>query len=224
MPSIEAVPPVVAAFLHVDEAVAAPVRRTTTTFSMVGHLDAPRRRSLERRRRSAAIAAVGGDQHLRLRVVDPVAQRLGREAAEDDRVDGADPGAGEHRDRQLGGHRHVDRDAVALRDAERLEHVGELVHLPVEVPVGVGLPVAGLAYPDERGLVAARPLDVPVDAVVRGVELPADEPLRVGRVPLEHLVPLHEPVELFCPAWPRSPRGRARLRRRATRPGRWPGG
>ena len=51
---------------------------------------------------SAAIAAVGGDQHLGLRVVDPVAQRLGREAAEHDGVNGADPRAAEHRDHQLG--------------------------------------------------------------------------------------------------------------------------
>jgi hypothetical protein len=53
----------------------------------------------------------------------------GREAAEDHRVDGADAGAGEHRDRRLGDHRQVDRDAVALLDPEPLEHVGELADL-----------------------------------------------------------------------------------------------
>ena len=60
-------------------------------------------------------------------------QRLRREAAEDDGVRRADPGAGEHRDRQLRDHRHVDRDPVALLDAELLERVGGLLDLAMEV-------------------------------------------------------------------------------------------
>ena len=58
-----------------------------------------------------------------------------REAAEDDRVRRADAGAGEHGDRHLGHHRHVDRDAVARLDAERLQDVGELAHLAVQLLV-----------------------------------------------------------------------------------------
>ena len=69
---------------------------------------------LERHDLAAAIAAIGGDEQLGLLVVDAVAQRLGAEAAEDDAVDGADPGAGEHRNRELGDERHVERDAIAL--------------------------------------------------------------------------------------------------------------
>ena len=64
----------------------------------------------------AAVAAVGRDEELALRVVDPVPQRLGAEAAEDHRVHRADPGAREHRDHRLGDHREVDRHAVALPD------------------------------------------------------------------------------------------------------------
>ena len=73
---------------------------------------------------AAAVAAVGGDDELRLGVVDAVGQRLGGEAAEDDGVRRADAGAGEHGDRQLGDHRHVDGDAVAAPHAELLQRVG----------------------------------------------------------------------------------------------------
>ena len=78
---------------------------------------------------AAAPAAVGGDEHPGARVLDPVAQRVGGEAAEDDRVRGSDAGAGEHRDGELGDHRHVDRHAVAPLDAERAERVGATPHL-----------------------------------------------------------------------------------------------
>ena len=74
---------------------------------LVGHL-------LERHDLAAAIAAVGGDEQRGLRVVDAIAQRLGAEAAEDDAVDRADARAREHRDRELGNQRHVERDAIAL--------------------------------------------------------------------------------------------------------------
>ena len=50
---------------------------------------------------------------------------FGAETAEDDAVNGADARAGEHRDRELGHERHVNRHAIALPDAERLEDVGE---------------------------------------------------------------------------------------------------
>jgi len=41
-----------------------------------------------------------------------------RKAAKDDRVDGADPGAGQHRHRRFRHHRHVDEDALAFLDPE----------------------------------------------------------------------------------------------------------
>ena len=62
---------------------------------------------------AAPPAAVGGDQHLGLGVVDAVGERLRREAAEHDAVGGADAGTGEHRHGRLGDHRQVDVDPVA---------------------------------------------------------------------------------------------------------------
>ena len=169
----------VAAFLHRAPESASPccalhdddvLDRRRACQRLVGHL-------LERHDLAAAIAAVGGDEQPCLRVVDAIAQRLGAEAAEDDAVDGADAGAGEHRDRQLGHERHVERDAIALLDAERLQDVGELADLAMEIEVGQRAAIAGLAFPDERGLVAARRADVAIEAVDADVELAADEPL-----------------------------------------------
>ena len=123
-----------------------------------------------------------------MRVVDAIAQRLGAESAEHDAVDGADAGARQHRDRQLGNERHVERDAIALLDAERPEARWRTGRPRGEIEVRQRPAIAGLAFPDERRLVPARRPDVTIEAVDADVELAADEPLRVRRLPVEHLV------------------------------------
>ncbi len=213
--------PVIAALLHVhrhrralqpldDDHV---LDRRRALERHVGHL-------LERHHLAAAPAAVGGDEQRGLRVVDAVAQRLGAEAAEHHRVHRADARARQHGDRQLGHERQVERHAVALLHAQRLEDVGELADLPVEVEVGERPAVARLAFPDDRGLVAPRAAHVAIDAVDAGVERAAEKPLRVRRLPLEHLRPRREPLELRARTPPRSLRGRARRARRRLRS--WP--
>ena len=110
------------------------------------------------------------------RILDARAQRLGGEAGEDDGVDGADAGAGEHGVGGLGDHRQVDHHAVALLDAEAVQHVGELRDLLVQLAVGdVARDVRVVAFPDDRGLVGAG-REVAVDAVGGDVELAVLEP------------------------------------------------
>ena len=92
-------------------------------------------------------------------------------------------------------------DAVAGRDAEGLEAVGEAGDLAVQLAVGVAADVARLAFPDDGRLVAARG-EMAVETVVRRVEAPADEPLRVRRVPVEDLRPFRLPVQLLGPPGP----------------------
>ncbi len=161
------------------------------------------RHLLQRHDRAAAISAVGGNQQLALRVVHAIAQRLGAEAAEDDAVRRADARAGKHRDREFGHERHVDGDAIALLDAQRLQHVRERADLAIQIEVGQRPAIAGLPFPDECGLVAACAANVAIDAVDRHVDLAADEPLGVRRIaPVEHLRPLAAPLELgrkLCP-------------------------
>ena len=132
---------------------------------------------LERRAAAAARRLVGGDDQLRAAVLDARAQRLGGEAGEDDRVHRADPRAGEHRVGGLGDHRQVDHDAVALADAERLQDVGELRDLRVQLAVAdVRAGRRVVALPDDRGLLAAG-REMAVDAVGRDVELAVLEPV-----------------------------------------------
>ncbi len=133
---------------------------------------------------AAAVVAVHVDEDAASRVGGAQAARLAGEAAEDDRVDDAEPRAGEHRDRQLGHHRHVDRDAVArLQAAEVPEKRGELVHAGVELLVRDRLRVLVFRLGDEdEGRLVLVLREMAVDAVVGGVELAADEPFPERRV------------------------------------------
>src|SRR5690606_38681017 len=91
---------------------------------------------------------------------------------------------------------------VTASHAELLGHVGRLARLAVQLLVRIALHVAGLTLPDERLLRPARSVQVAVQAVVRGVQLSADEPARVRRVPVENPIPRTGPVELAVPAGP----------------------
>ena len=122
-----------------------------------------------------------------------------REPAEHDRVRRAEARAGEHRDRQLGNHPHVDADRRSLADAEALERVREADDLALQIGEGERPAlVVRLALPVVGDLVAEARLDVPVDAVVRDVELAAEVPLRVWELPLEELVEGLEPGDALA--------------------------
>ena len=124
-------------------------------------------------------AAGGGDDELRLGVVDAGRELRRGEAAEHDGMDRAEPRAGEHGDRRLRDHRHVEDDAVALADAAILQHRGERLHLGQQLAVAdPPLRAGDRAVVDDRGRVG--PLrGVAVDAVAAGVALRADEPAAV---------------------------------------------
>ena len=154
--------------------------------------------------RTAAVAAVRGDHDLGLAVDQTGGQGVGGEAAEDHRVGSAQPGAGQHRHDRLGDHRHVDRDPVTGLDAQVDQGVGGLGDLVLQLGVGdVALVVDRLTDEVQRDPVPTAGLDVPVDAVVRRVQLPADVPLGEGRVvPVEDAVPAGVPGQalgLFGP-------------------------
>ena len=80
---------------------------------------------LQRNPVAPAPALVLSDQHLAFHVLHPVSEGVRAEAAEDHCVGRAQPGAGQHRNRQLGNHPHVDPHRRALFDAQLLEAVGE---------------------------------------------------------------------------------------------------
>ena len=141
-------------------------------------------------------AAVGGDDERGAKVLDARLERLGRKAAEHDAVHHANPRAGQHRHRQFGNHRHVDDGAVTRLVAAGLEHVGEAAHHGVQFLKSDLAFVARLTLPEDGNLVFAGRLQVPVQAVVRGVDLAADEPFDKRRVPFKNVRPLLEPGQL----------------------------
>jgi hypothetical protein len=136
----------------------------------------------------------GGDDEAGVAVDDAGVQGVGGEAAEDDRVDGADARAGEHGDDGLGDHRQVDRDPVALRHAVRLEGAGGPRDLLEELGVGDVPAVPGLALEVDGDAVAVAGGDVPVDRVLARVERAVREPARDGGVrPVQGLGGLRAP-------------------------------
>src|SRR5690606_40167861 len=91
---------------------------------------------------------------------------------------------------------------VALPNAQVPENVGELPDLAVQVPVRHDPHVARLTLPDQSRLVPPRPRQVPIETVVRDVQLSADEPLRERRRPVQDPLPRLDPVKLPGPLRP----------------------
>ena len=142
---------------------------------------------LQRAGRTLAVSGISGDHDLRLGIVDAVAKRLGREAAEHDRVRRADAGAGKQRDCGLGDHGQVDRDTVTTADTQAPERRSEALHFVEQLGVGDRASVTRLALEVERHAVAEPRGDVTVEAVDAHVQLAVFEPLGERQVPLEHL-------------------------------------
>ena len=63
---------------------------------------------------SSAVGAVAGNEGRAGGVGDTVAEGIGRESTENDRVDRTDTCAGEHGNCEFGDHRHIDGDAVTF--------------------------------------------------------------------------------------------------------------
>src|ERR1051326_5216891 len=100
-----------------------------------------------------------------------------------------DAGAGEHCNWQFRRHAHVYGDTVALFHVQRLEDIGKLLDLAVELLISKRAYFAWFALPNDGGLVLTRSLHMPIEAVVGQVKLAAYKPLRPRMIVLEHLVP-----------------------------------
>ena len=85
---------------------------------------------------AAAQAFVGGDDDVRLAILDAAGKRIRREAAEHHGMDGADAGAGQHGVGRFRNHRQIDGDAVALLDVAVAQDIGEAADLVVQLLIG----------------------------------------------------------------------------------------
>ncbi len=193
-------PPVVAASLHLDRGSGSTAHDGMfyggAVFEGLIHV------FFEGKRGSLAVSAVGRNDESRLGIVDPVLECLGREAPENDAVRGPDPGAGQHRNRKLRDHRHVDRHAVPRDQPEGFQDICKPAHLAVQLLKGQGAGVARLALPDDGCLVLSPGGKVSIQAVIGNVRLSPDEPLGERGLPFQDLLPRFEPMQLLCDGGP----------------------
>ena len=137
------------------------------------------------------------DDQLRRRIVDAGGEFARRKAAEDDGMDGAEPRAGQHGERRLRDHRHVDDDAIALFDALVAQYGGKGCDFGLEFAIGEFPDRAGEgAVVDQCDLICAAVFDMAVDGIEAGVAFSADKPAAVNAGGcVENLFRRREPVD-----------------------------
>jgi len=72
----------------------------------------------------------------------------------------------------------------------------------VELLEGESAALAGFPFPDDGRFIAARAVEMTIEAVFTGIELPAYKPLCKGRLPIQSLSPLFLPKKFggfACP-------------------------
>ena len=107
-----------------------------------------------------------------------------------------DARAGEHGDRRLRHHRHVERHKVTLADAHGLEAIGGFAHLGMQFLVSEPAHIPRFSFPDQRCLLRRWPIEMTVQAVVGEVRGAALKPARERRIrPIEHGVEGLEPMQ-----------------------------
>ena len=85
-------------------------------------------------------------------------------------MNGADSRAGQHGVNGFGDHRHIDRNAVPLGDTAFLESVRQPAHFPFEFAIGDFFLKGWLIALPDQGHVVFFFRQVPVDAVVTGIQ------------------------------------------------------
>ena len=155
---------------------------------------------LQRRLAPATRCEIRGNHNPRVAVIDPVGQRIRREACENDGMNGPDPRAGQHRIGGLRDHRQIDHHAVALLDALRLQNIGHAAGVFQQFGIGdmLGRGLWVIRLPDNRGLGRAG-RHVAVDAIGADVQLsvlkPFDRDLTKGEIRVLYLGERARPID-----------------------------
>src|SRR5919201_3958399 len=150
----------------------------------------------QRHNLATTIAAIRGDQSNGAAVGDPVANGIGAEPAENDRMHRANPRTGEHGYRRLWNIWQIDDNAITFADLVALQHVCESADFVVQLLISEGAFVARLAFPQNRGFVATPRREMSIQTVFGKIELAADEPFCEGRLPVEQFFPAFVPYQL----------------------------
>jgi hypothetical protein len=115
-------------------------------------------------------------------ILNAAGERIGRKAAEDDRVDDADPRAGQHGDCRLGDHRQVEGGAVTALEPESFKHIRKFANLGMKLAKGERARlVRTIALPDNRRVVRAG-AKVAVETIDRDVECAITKPADAERL------------------------------------------
>src|SRR5438128_1820491 len=131
-----------------------------------------------------SVVAIHSDENMTAGVRNSPPAGCATESAKYLRVDDAEPGTGQHRDRQRRHHRQMERYPIAGLDSAKVSEKGsELVHSYIKLLISYGLCslILQLRHPDKGCLVSIL-LQVPVHAVVTRIQLSADKPLPERRV------------------------------------------
>src|SRR2546428_21104 len=145
---------------------------------------------------SPAITTVGSHNDLCLTILYPFRKRVRAEPREDNGKGESESCASEHRDRELGDQRHVDRHCVALPEAKVLKNTGKFVHLSIEFSIRDRAKLARFALPEVSSFVLTPGFHMPVHSVLGRVQRSSNKPSGKRRVPLQHLVPFPVPDKL----------------------------
>lgn len=171
------VPPQITAGDHVDIGASAAVDKNVADIGTLlqGIVD----NLLGANELAASLALVGSNDESGLGIKDTVAESVGREAGEDDGVDGADTGTGQDGNNGFGDHGHVDGDGIALLDAGLLEDPSNLGHIAKKLAVGHVAAVVDLVSLVDDGNAVGVLVSMAINGIVAGVELALDEPLDI---------------------------------------------
>jgi len=144
------------------------------------------------------VVSVHRDQHPTAGIDNPVGARPAAEAAEHLRMDNAEPGASQHRNRQFRHHRHVQSRAITgLQAAEIPQQGSEFTHSNIQLLIGDMLCRLALQfrYKMDGGLVLVL-RQMPIDAVVAGIDPATDKPSPKRSITgIESFVPTSIPVQ-----------------------------
>ena len=113
-------------------------------------------------------------------------------------MDYSQPRTGEHGDRQLGDHRHVNGDAVSrFQTGKVTKQRRQLIHADIQFLIGDGYDglLLRLGHEDQCGFIFVL-VEVSIDAVVRGVQLSSHKPFPERRLTgVESRVPVLIPAQ-----------------------------
>ena len=140
---------------------------------------------------------ISRDDHSRLRILNTGCQRGRAEPGIHHAVDNSEAGTGEHGHDLLGNLRQVDRDEIALSQAEALQPVRAAIHLPEQFCIRKHPLLTLLPNPDHRDFISTPRFDVPVQTVRGDIARRPHKPFGPGIIPLQDSLPGAEPLKLL---------------------------